>query len=87
MKFTFIHSLEELGTDLRVGVSLNNGKEIYYITGIDADNPDRLVPMSFTCSSGVAMGDLIGFPRLKRHIQKSNPSSSLLIQLMTLLIK
>ena len=28
MKFTFIHSLEELGTDLRVGVSLNNGKEI-----------------------------------------------------------
>ena len=60
MKFTFIHSLEELGTDLRVGVSLYDGKEIYYITGIDADNPDRLVPMSFTCSSGVAMGDLIG---------------------------
>ena len=55
MKFTFIHSLEELGTDLRVGVSLYDGKEIYYITGsqsntVFGERRTKIVAWHVTCS-------------------------------------
>ena len=60
MQIAPIYSLDELGTDIRVGITMSDGKELFFVTGKDENGPDDLVPMSFTCGYGVAFGDLIG---------------------------
>ena len=60
MQITPILSLDQLGTDIRVGITMHDGQEIFFVTGKDENGPDDLIPMSFTCGYGVAFGDLIG---------------------------
>ena len=60
MQIAPIFSLDELGTDIRVGITMSDGKELFFVTGKDENGPDDLIPMSFTCGYGVAFGDLIG---------------------------
>ncbi|MBR6880363.1 MAG: hypothetical protein IKN14_04700 [Clostridiales bacterium] len=60
LEIRYFDSLDQLGTDLKVGVSFEKGREYYFIVGKDASGEYNKFFKSYCCDSGIAIGDLIG---------------------------
>lgn len=59
-KLIFIESLDQIGADPKVGVSIEGDKEYYFITSKDSNGEYRRSLNIYSCEAGAAVGDLIG---------------------------
>ena len=57
---TYIEALEDIGTELKVGVSFFDDREYFFIVGKDADGQYNKVSLCYSCDVGLSVGDLIG---------------------------
>ena len=57
---TFIETPEDIGTDLKVGVSFLNDREYFFVVGKDADGQYNNLSLCYSCNVGLSVGDLIG---------------------------
>lgn len=57
---SFITSLDQIGTDLKVGASITEDKEYFFIIGKDGDGEYNVISYIYSCALGQSVGDLIG---------------------------
>lgn len=60
LELKYFDSLDQLGTDLKVGVAFEKGREYYFIVGKDTDGQYNNFYKTYRCCVGEAVGDLIG---------------------------
>ena len=60
LELKYFDSLDQLGHDLKVGVSFEKGREYFFIVGKDADGLYNNFFKTYSCDAGEAVGDLIG---------------------------
>ena len=59
-KLTFIESMDQIGTDPKVGVSIDGDKEYFFIACKDNDGDYTKCFKIYSCDIGTSVGDLIG---------------------------
>ena len=57
---TFAESLDQIGADLKVGVSITDKDECFFIAGKDETGEYNKIFRSYCCDWGVAVGDMVG---------------------------
>lgn len=55
-----IESLDQIGNDLKVGVSISEDKEFFFLIGKDSTGAYSIISQVYTCNLGESVGDLVG---------------------------